>query len=175
MIVIPFSLLDLSEQAIIQMILGFLRFFTMGAIVVYSIVRLAQDGNACIAVDLFGNSSLEVQDEIPIYNISINSSLLTNVTDYYHRSEFLFGFDVNGWLVAIPVFTYAFIIHQGIPALTHPIKQKAYLRWLMVAMFSISAFSYLSLGLTASLWFSGSVQETVTLNWVRSLVAQAGN
>ena len=167
LIVIPFSLLDLSEQAIIQMILGFLRFFTVGAIVIYTIVRLAQDGNACLGAEPVTNISLKLEDELPLYNYNLSN--LTNVTDFYDRKDFLFGFNVKGWLVAIPVFTYAFIIHQGIPALTHPIKQKQYLRWLMVAMFSISVFSYLSLGLTASLWFSGTVQETVTLNWVCSV------
>ncbi len=42
--------------------------------------------------------------------------------------DLVFNFDPKGWLVAVPVLTYAFIIHQGIPSLTHPIKQKQYLR-----------------------------------------------
>ena len=167
-VVIPFSLLDLSEQAIIQMILGFLRFFTVGAIVLYSVVRLVQDGNACKGSSSFYNGSnytVQLEDDIYVYNLSN----LTNITGHFHRgSDFIYGFNVKGWLVAIPVFTYAFIIHQGIPSLTHPIKQKQYLRWLMVVMFGVSAFSYLTLGVAASLWFSASVQETVTLNWVCS-------
>lgn len=171
-VVIPFSLVDLSEQAFVQMILGFMRFFTVGAIVLYTIVRLAQDGNACIGSSPFDNvTNNTMEDEMyaNLFNPSNTSQYfnLSNVTSYFDRErDFVYGFNVKGWLVAIPVFTYAFIIHQGIPALTHPIKQKEYLRWLMVTMFGISAFCYLTLGVTASLWFSASVQETVTLNWV---------
>ena len=82
-------------------------------------------------------------------------------------------FDPKGWLVAIPVFTYAFIIYQGLASLTHPIKQKQYLHWLLVAMFGSACFCYLTLGITASLWFRGSIFETATLNWVGKMAVSS--
>ena len=43
LIVFVYSCLpNLKEQAIIQFILGLMRFFTIGAIVIYSVVHLAQ-------------------------------------------------------------------------------------------------------------------------------------
>ena len=66
----------------------------------------------------------------------------------------------------MPVMTYAFNVHMGIPSLTHPIKQKQYLHWLIMFTFGSIAFAYLSLGIVAPLWFRATIQETVTLNWV---------
>ena len=75
-------------------------------------------------------------------------------------------FETENWLAAIPILTYAFIMHQGISSLTHPIRQKRYLGQLMMAMFGVSVFCYMILGVAAPLWFKSSVQETVTLNFV---------
>lgn len=75
-------------------------------------------------------------------------------------------FETVNWVAAIPIFTYAFIMHQGISSLTHPIKQKRYLGHLMMAMFGMSIFCYMLLGVVTPLWFKASVQETVTLNFV---------
>lgn len=176
-VVIPFSMIDLKEQAIVQMVLGLMRFAAIAMIIIYSIVNLIEGGNICasqnvtIAWDNLSNSSL-VNGTISWYNLS-NSSPTEN-TAYSNLTaagllelrDIVVKFDWRGWLVAIPVFTYAFIIHQGIPSLTHPIKQKQYLRWFMVCMFGIAGICYLSLGVVAPLWFRARVQETVTLNWV---------
>ena len=66
----------------------------------------------------------------------------------------------------MPVITYAFNVHMGIPSLTHPIKQKQYFDWLIMFTFGSIAFAYLSLGIVVPLWFRATIQETVTLNWV---------
>ena len=159
-IVIPLSILGLKEQAIIQMILGLLRFVTVAMILIYSIVKLIQEGTITCApqntTSFWDNQS----------NMTINETNLTASTGF-ELHDIVLKFDPKGWLTTIPVFTYAFIIHQGIPSLTHPIEQKQYLRWFMVCMFGIAGFCYLSLGIITPLWFRAQVQEIVTLNWVR--------
>ena len=161
-IVVPLSLVNLKEQAILQMILGVLRFSTIAIIVVYCIVKLSGGDNICT----FGNSS----------NATGNNSLSQeNLTGFSDLSKIVFQFDWKGWLVSIPVFTYAFIIHQGIPALTHPIKQKHLLRQLMIVMFGSAALCYLALGIVVPLWFKATVLETVTLNWVRCVCLGGGS
>ena len=149
LIVITFSLLDLKELAVFQLFLGLMRFFTIAAIVVYCIVRLIQGGDACRDRDtsIFANLS---------YNEPVDMDI---------RSVVL-KFDPKGLLVAVPVFTFSFLFHTAISSLTHPVKQKQYLHWLVMAMFISSLICYISLGLTASLWFRSSIQETCTLNWV---------
>lgn len=144
-IVVTLSLFDLKEQAFVQITLGILRFITVAIIVIYCIVRLAEGGDAC-------RDSLHIT----------NSSIPINVEMKFPVVKF----DPKGWVVAIPIFIYAFLFHTGISALTHPIKQKAYLNWLLVAMYVASLLSYLSLGVVVPLWFRASIQETCTLNWV---------
>jgi hypothetical protein len=156
---IPLSLLDLKEQAILQMILGLLRFATIAGILVFVIVRLGEGGSECTA--LLNETNTTFQSVFGTTFTDNNSNIWEG--DY---SNVVFRFDAVGWLVSIPVFAYAFILHQGIPTLTHPIREKHLLRQLMVAMFSIATISYLSLGVVVPLWFQANTQETCTLNWV---------
>ena len=156
------SVLDLKEQAIVQVFLGSARFLTVGAIVIYSIVKLSQGGDACEDRETWTtrNTSLST------LNIS---DFALNATRYTSYNDIVFKFDPRGWVAAIPVFTYAFIIHTGISSLSHPVKQKAYLHWMLTAMSITALVSYMSLGLVVPLWFKASVQETITLNWVSPL------
>ena len=62
--------------------------------------------------------------------------------------------------------TYSYMVHQTIPALTHPIKEKKYLRWFMVCSFGFAGLCYLLLGVVVPLWFKDEIQETATLSWV---------
>ena len=153
-IVVTLSMLDLKEQAYFQMVLGLMRFFTIAAIVIYCIVRLVQGGNPCDDfMDrpvLFSNVSIESIEPV---NLDVRSVALK--------------FDPRGWVVTVPVFTFSFLFHTGISSLTHPIRQKQYLHWLVMAMFISSLICYFSLGVTVSLWYRSSIQETCTLNWVR--------
>lgn len=144
-IVVTLSLFDIKEQAFIQFVLGVLRFVTVAALVIYCIVRLSEGGDACLD-----------DPELKNFTAPINVGM----------SAIAFKFNLRGWLLAIPIFTYAFIIHTGISSLTHPIKQKKYLHWLLVAILIGSLLCYMSLGVVVPLWFRASIQETSTLNWV---------
>ena len=161
----PLSLLDLKEQAVVQMLLGLLRFATIAGILLYSVVKLAEGENDC------------VYTVTELFNVTNTTYLSTPDTIYYgddtreetgfgNLAKIVFRFDAVGWLVSVPVFAYTFILHQGIPSLTHPIREKHLLRQLVMAMFGVATVSYLSLGVVVPLWFKADVQETVTLNWV---------
>ena len=153
LIVIPLSVLELKEQAIFQMCFGVLRFATVAIIIIYCIVRLIEGGDNC---------------ELPPNNETwVNTSHTSpNSTFSSVPMNMVFKFDLKGWFLATAIFTYAFIVHQGIPSLTHPIKQKQYLHWLIVFVFGSMGLCYLALGIIAPLWFRVTVQETITLNWV---------
>ena len=167
-IVIPLSLLDLSEQAILHTTLGLLRFVTIAMIVLYGVVKLSMGTNECsFSVDhnttlsaMLNTSNLDFSEPD---NVSIVSTIEYGFSDL---SRIVFRFDVKGWLISIPILTFALMLHQGIPALTHPIKEKHLLRQFMVAMYGIATVSYLSLGVVVPLWFKANIQETCTLNWV---------
>ncbi|KAL5487354.1 hypothetical protein EMCRGX_G019943 [Ephydatia muelleri] len=157
-IVVPLSCLDLKEQGFVQMILGLLRFSIIISMVLYCVANLIRGdpsphgrSNTTGTVLLFEQSS---EDGFAQQG-SCNSS----------DSEFVTSFHIRGWLIAIPVFTYAQILHQGVPALTHPIRQKKLLRWFMMVVFATTSLCYMVLGIVVSLWFKSDVQETATLNW----------
>ncbi len=151
-IVILLSLLDLKEQAIVQVFLGLLRFVTIGAIVIYSLVMIFYSGNKCLLDGAPDVNSTHLQQ----------FSYLTNAT----HSPPIKLFDFFGWISAIPVITYAFMFHSGIPAMTHPVRQKEYLQWLLGLMFVTTGVCYFSIGIILPLWFRVEIQEICTLNWV---------
>ena len=157
-VVITLSVLDLKDQVLVQVILGLLIYIAIGAIIIYCIVKLAQGGDIC-------------KEQASLHNVTAaneRSSVvdLHNNTQYMSFEDIVVKFDPAGWLISIPVFIYAFMIHSGVSSLTHPIKQKKYLHWMMVVNFASSHVCLLSLGVIVPLWFKASVQETVTLNWV---------
>lgn len=153
LIVITLSIMDLREQVVVHVFFGVLRYFTIAVIIIYCIVKLAIGGNACA-------EALEFSELPP------NETIGTGVS----YGEIILHFDPKTWMISIPVFVYAFMIHSGVSSLTHPIKQKKYLHWMIVTNFAVAEICLLTLGIVAPLWFKESVQETITLNWVSILV-----
>lgn len=150
LIVVVLSALDLKEQAVVQMLLGFMRFLMIAAILVYSIIRIAQNENICIT------NTLAFDNE----NTNFNLSSTIDVGDI------VFKFDPKGWVVSVPVIVYAAAVHPTIPSLTHPIRQKKYLYHAIVIFFCIMSACYFSLGVVTPLLFKADIQQTVTLNFV---------
>ena len=143
-IVVTLSLLDLKEQAFFQLLFGLLRFLTIATIVVYCFTRLVQGQDAC-------------QD----YEHSANFTV-TNI----HMNSMILKFDVKGWLQSIPIVCFGFMFLSGIPSFVHSIKQKEYLKSMLVVVIIVIFASYMLLGLLLSLWFRATTQENCTLNWV---------
>lgn len=161
-IVITLSMLDLKEQAVVQVIFGLARLITIAGITVYSFVKLvdANGSDACKDLDLnlhmFTNFTADNQSFIPHQNAS----------QYFSYEDIALKFDPKGWIVSTPVYMFSFLFHQGISSLTHPVKQKKYIHWMLTAVTITCVLSYLALGVVVPLWFKASIQETVTLNWV---------
>ena len=140
LIVVPLSLLDLKEQSAIQIAMGVVRFTLLGCMILYCLVKLIQE--AC----------------------SSDSHTLSNCTTIDIAS--LTAFDFRKWLAAIPVMLYAQALHPSTVPLSHPIRQKKQLHWLVLLIFLTTTFLYSTLGTLASLWFGAGTLNVVTLNWV---------
>ena len=161
LIVVTLSVLNLREQVAVQVTFGVLRYLTVGIIVLYCIVRLFEGGNGCLEGErLFPNRT--VANEVP--------EVLYNTTQNISYEEIVVKFDLIGWMVSVPVYVYAFMIHSGVSTLTHPIRQKKYLHWMLLTNFALALICLMCLGLVVPLWFKASVQETVTLNWVNHVI-----
>ena len=134
--------------------LGIARFTIIASIILYCLAKLAE-------------SPLIV----PSNSTSNRSGPVVNATcsgPHASPRNFVLDFSVVGWVLSTPGFTYALMLHPGIPSLTHPIKQKKGLHWFMAAIFGTTLFCYLTLGIVVSLWFRGDIKETAFLNWVRA-------
>jgi len=141
--VIPLSLVELTEQKFLQVLLGLMRLLTFGCLIVYSVANLISQ---------------------PGYN-PYNTTATFNGS-YHSYSHQILKFDFDKWVLAIPIFVYAQILHQGIPSMTQPIRAKKWMKVFFGAVFTSTTLLYLSLGITMSLWFKSSTQETATLNFV---------
>lgn len=146
-IVVTLSLFDIKEQVIIQVILGCLRFITIISMIIYSVVQLAEGGDACLE-----SMGMNYPNVTSPFNVDISYEVLK--------------FGPRGWLLGIPLFTYAYLFHTAIASLSHPLKPKKYLPQLLLSVIIVALVCYLSLGIILSLWFRASIQETSTLNWV---------
>jgi len=160
LIVVPLSVMGLKEQVIIQMILGLLRILLLSMMLIYCLVRLVQ-----------GDSELQEKLFSQVFNSSLgdNRSNMTNGTAplcYVELYDIVVKFNWKGWLTAVSVMMYTHTVHQGIPTLTHPIREKKYLRQFIVGTFSFVGLCYLSLGVFVPLWFRSKTQGTATLSWV---------
>lgn len=147
-IVVTLSLINLTDQKILQIIFGILRFVTIGSMIVYCIVKVA-----------------ETHGQSPH-----NATLLLNSTTLSLGEAFI-HFDGRAWLVAVPVFVYSQIMHQGIPSLSAPIKAKKHLGHFLRVIFVSTFVVYTAVGVFVAMYWQDTIQETSTLNWVRMFVA----
>lgn len=154
-VVVPLCLLDLKEQVILQMIFGLVRVMLISMLLIYCIVNLIHKDSVC-----------ELQG-----NVSADNNSNASHGCYLELYDIFVKFDWMGWLAIIPAMTYTFMVHHTIPTLTHPVKEKKYLRWLLVCSLSFVMLCYLSLGVVLPLWFRDETQETLSLSWVRRYTA----
>ena len=122
LIVVPLSVMNLKEQAVIQAIFGLLRIVMIAMIVVYCIVKLIEGGDIC--QDQRINPEQFNATESCHFEGSAGNFTAGTVIDMY---DIITRFDPRGWLVAIPLLTYPFLLHHSIPSFTHPIGKKKYL------------------------------------------------
>lgn len=151
-IVVILSLIELTDQKILQIIFGILRFVTMGGMILYCIVKVA-----------------EAHGESPHNATEFQNSTVLSLGDAFTH------FDGRAWLVAVPVFVYSQITHQGIPSISAPIKAKKHLGHFLRVVFVSTFVVYTAVGVFVAMYWQDTIQETSTLNWVRSSVARTSH
>ena len=154
-IVVPLSIINLRDQAIIQVTLSLFRFISIGAILVFCVSNLIAVGNICTCKQPWQTYINMTKDDV--IECNINSTFTQIVTH----------FNVEAWTVTISVVVTALNVHVGIPLLTHPVKQKKHLGALMHILFLSMTSVYMILGLVVPMWWKDCINETCSLNWVR--------
>ena len=159
LIVVPLSVMNLKEQAVIQGIFGLLRFLMIAMILVYCIVKLIEGGDIC-------QETLTGTNNPNQSNASNSCSYEENIANKYELQDIITRFDWRGWLEAVPVFTLPLAVHYCIPSFTHPIGMKKYLWQFILCTYSFVGFCFFCVAIVLPLWFKGETQESFILNWV---------
>eukprot|EP01084_Bolivina_argentea_P037300 68981_1 len=142
-LVIPLSIVDMSEQKYIQITMTLLRYvviFTMSAtaiLLLYSYFIPNSEGG---------------------YDYKPN----INTPNFGHGNK---PMKLNGFITFIPVASFACAYQHGVPSLSQPVKHKQYLPFVYFSV-SISCFLLFTLlGITVSLYFGNNVETPCTLSW----------
>ena len=184
LIVVPLSMVNLKVQAFIQAIFGFLRFLMLAMILIYCIVKLFEVGdisqgtfsnavendtveNATVGNATVGNATV---GNATVRNATVGNATVGNATKMHMCDNSISTSYLRGWLVAIPVLTYPFLLHHSIPSFTHPIGKKKYFWPFILCTYIFLGVCFLCMGVVVSLWFKAETQETVVLNWVSDII-----
>ena len=164
LIVVPFSVMNLKEQAVIQAIFGLLRFLMIAMILIYCIVKLFEGGDICQETQIGTNNPNQSNATISCsFEEAVRNATAENVIE---MRDIIIKFDWRGWLVAIPVLTYSLMLQHSVPSLTHPIGKKKYLWHFILCTYGFLGLCFLCLGVVVPLWFRAETQESVVFNWV---------
>ena len=164
LVVVPLSMMNLEDQAVIQTIFGLLRFLMIAMILIYCIVKLFEGSDICQETQISNyisnqsNVTLSCNFEETVRNITAENVI--------EMQDIIIKLDWRGCLVFIPVFTYSLMLHHTIPSFTHPIGKKKYLWQFILCTYSFLGACFLCLGVVVPLWFRAETQESVVLNWV---------
>ena len=164
LIVVPLSVMNLKDQAVIQAIFGLLRFLMLAMVLVYCIVKLFEGGDIC-QEKLIGNYISNQSNATKSCNVKETARNITAESAIEIR-DIIMKFDWRGWLDAVPVFTMPLSVHYCIPSFTHPIGKKNYLWQFILCTYTFVGFCFLCVAIVVPLWFKGDMQESLLLNWV---------
>ena len=167
LVVLPLCFLELQEQKYIQILLGFTRLLAISCLVTYCFIKVVGSDDYPSNYDVRCNSTNITIEYDVIGDSKCDPNEVLGDYDYWHEIS---RFGLKGWLTAIPVFVYAQVMHASISKLTHPMKQKQYLKYFLMCVFATSTTVYSCIGVMVALWFKRDTEETCTLNFVSYLL-----
>lgn len=147
-VVVALSLVELTEQKIIQVTMGVMRFVTMVCMMIFCIVRLIESNGL---PPHFENST--------VTHCNASSSNATLGEAFYH-------FNFKPWLVGIPIFVYSQLTHMGIITLAGPMTPKKYFKQFFGFLMSSTFCIYSVLAIAVAMYFQYCVSDTASLNWL---------
>ena len=142
LLVVPISLMELSQQKFVQVSMGTIRFVGVLLMFFYCLIALVSD------------------DFLP-----------ENEEKSDLKSMWL-KFDVIGGLAVIPVASHALPYQLLIPSFVQPVPDKEKLHFLLAASVSTCFVVYAVVGVTVALHFQSQLVETSSLSWVNQFLAK---
>jgi amino acid permease len=133
--VVPISMLELTEQVILQVALSVWRVIMLAVMVSTIII------SAMFHVNSFSDF------------------------DYTSSTSEVSKFQPSRMYILLPVVTYANIFHHSIPALAQPVRDKTQVGNIFSATLSVCFVAYLAIGLSVALYFGDHMATASNLNW----------
>ena len=158
-IVVILSLIDLTEQFIIQVTMGIMRFVTMVCMMIFCVVRV---------IESHGQPPIFSTNITSLTNVSVpdNSSNSSHSSHHLSFGEAFYHFDFRVWLIAIPIFVYSQLTHMGVVTLSGPMRPKKYMKQFFAFLMSSTFGIYSVLAISVAMYFQYKVNDTASLNWV---------
>lgn len=141
-LVIPLSLMELSEQIYVQVTLTIFRGVMLVVMLLTTGLAYASHGTE------FGSMS----------NTSGEQHTDTAGSD-------LFAVHFDKLYLFLPIAAYAYIFHHSVPALSEPVEDKRSLSKMFTVALLIAFVGYALLGVCVSLYFGNHVLSSSNLNW----------
>ena len=138
MIVIPLSMIGVTEQAILQNILTFWRFFCFSIMAITCIIQI-------------------------IYNIVHDEF---NPIDDASEGTFKYFFNFSGFSSLFSAASVALSCHQNLPDVVTPTKSKKHLKLVLLGGITTATIIYIIIGYACTLTFGSNTKTPVTHNWM---------
>ena len=144
--VVPLSIMELTEQEVVQITLAICRFIMLFLMII------------TISISLY-------------YNIQSFSDVIppTTSTEGGHNSDPLSDewvlWDSSNLFLLLPVAAYSNVFHHSIPALANPIRDKSMLLTTFIYTISLCLLFYLLVGIVVSYYFREHIHPASNLNW----------
>ncbi|KAH3760914.1 Transmembrane protein [Pelomyxa schiedti] len=138
-IVLPLTLMDLAEQAVLQMFLTIYRFFAFGLMVI----------TVLVAIGFVGQYSEP--------KISSSSSSFDQGN--------IWGFKWSGFGTAFTSTAFALTMHYNLPNSLSPVRNKLSFRTICLCAIFTAIFFYFTVGCSCGYFFNEYTEPLVVLNW----------
>lgn len=137
LIVVPMSLMELTEQVFVQVTLAILRILMVLIMVSTTIIAAVTDGEDFGSMPEIGNDPAE-------------NALRFHLGKIY---------------VLLPIAAYAYIFHHSVPALSEPVRDRNSLGRIFSTALFIAFSGYSLLGICVCVYFGANTQQSSNLNW----------
>lgn len=144
-LVVPLSLMELSEQIYIQVSLTIFRGVLLCMMLLSTGIAYYSCGTE------FGDIS--------------NTTCRADGAENAQQESSLYAVHFNNLYLFLPIAAYAYIFHHSVPALSEPVENKRSLGRLFAVALLIACVGYSILGVCVSAYFGRNTQSSSNLDW----------
>lgn len=166
--VIPLSLMDLADQAVIQIILCLYRFLSFFVMVFTTLAFMFQQPYK--SLNCLPNPD-NLPTPTPFVNYTIPYPCSTRLEPPY-VADGIKEFDFSGFGIIFPAIVFAQLTHHSVPGIIQPVRNKNHLKGIFLATLTVSTIFYAVMGTILASYLGAGIKDLATLNWQLPIDAQ---